>query len=206
MTLSNYTELQTEIANFLNRDDLTSVIPTFVRLAEAKMNRDIRHWRMEARKTALLDTQFTALPLDFLSPVRMTLNTAETKVLELAGTNEISKLRAEAGNATGVPAYYAMIDGSVEVFPSPDADYTIEMLYYEAIEGLSNSITTNWILTYYPDVYLYASLLQSAPYLMEDNRIPVWGAYYTSALETLNQENELAKTGGSGRRMKIRSY
>jgi len=206
MTLSNYTELQTEIANFLNRDDLTSVIPTFVRLAEAKMNRDIRHWRMEARKTALLDAQFTALPLDFLSPVRMTLNTAETKVLELAGTNEISKLRAEAGNATGVPAYYAMIDGSVEVFPSPDADYIIEMLYYEAIEGLSNSITTNWILTYYPDVYLYASLLQSAPYLMEDNRIPVWGAYYTSALETLNQENELAKTGGSGRRMKIRSY
>tara|TARA_B100000902_G_scaffold55608_1_gene62384 strand:- start:2736 stop:3356 length:621 start_codon:yes stop_codon:yes gene_type:complete len=206
MSLSNFTELKTEIANFLNRDDLTNVIPTFIRLAEAKMNRDIRHWRMEARKTALLDTQFTSLPTDFLSPVRMTLDTAETKVLELAGTNEISKLRAEAGNATGEPAYYAMIDGSIEVFPSPDADYTIEMLYYEAIEGLSNSITTNWILTYYPDVYLYASLLQSAPYLMEDNRIPVWGAYYTSALETLNQENELAKTGGSGRRMKIRSY
>ncbi len=206
MSLSNFTELKTEIGNFLNRDDLTNVIPTFVRLAEAKMNRDIRHWRMETRKTALLDNQFTALPIDFLSPVRMTLNTAETKVLELAGTNEISKLRAEAGNATGEPAYYAMIDGSIEVFPSPDADYTIEMLYYEAIEGLSNSITTNWILTYYPDVYLYASLLQSAPYLMEDNRIPVWGAYYTSALETLNQENELAKTGGSGRRMKIRSY
>ena len=206
MSLSNFTELKTEIANFLNRDDLTNVIPTFIRLAEAKMNRDIRHWRMETRKTALLDNQFTALPIDFLSPVRMTLNTAETKVLELAGINEISKLRAEAGNATGEPAYYAMIDGSIEVFPSPDADYTIEMLYYEAIEGLSNSITTNWILTYYPDVYLYASLLQSAPYLMEDNRIPVWGAYYTSALETLNQENELAKTGGSGRRMKIRSY
>ena len=206
MSLSNFTELKTEIANFLNRDDLTNVIPTFIRLAEAKMNRDIRHWRMETRKTALLDNQFTTLPIDFLSPVRMTLNTAETKVLELAGTNEISKFRAEAGNATGEPAYYAMIDGSIEVFPSPDADYTIEMLYYEAIEGLSNSITTNWILTYYPDVYLYASLLQSAPYLMEDNRIPVWGAYYTSALETLNQENELAKTGGSGRRMKIRSY
>ena len=206
MSLSNFTELKTEIANFLNRDDLTNVIPTFIRLAEAKMNRDIRHWRMETRKTALLDNQFTTLPIDFLSPVRMTLNTAETKVLELAGTNEISKLRAEACNATGEPAYYAMIDGSIEVFPSPDADYTIEMLYYEAIEGLSNSITTNWILTYYPDVYLYASLLQSAPYLMEDNRIPVWGAYYTSALETLNQENELAKTGGSGRRMKIRSY
>jgi len=92
VSISNFTELKSSIADFLNRDDLTNVIPTFIRLAEAKMNRDIRHWRMETRKTALLDNQFTALPIDFLSPVRMTLNTAETKVLELAGTNEISKL------------------------------------------------------------------------------------------------------------------
>ena len=36
MSLTNFTELKTEIANFLNRDDLTNVIPTFIRLAEAK--------------------------------------------------------------------------------------------------------------------------------------------------------------------------
>lgn len=206
MTLSNYTELTTEIANFLNRDDLTAAIPSFIRLAEAKMNRDARHWRMEKRSTAVLDTQYTALPNDFVSPIRLTLNTAATKVLELAGTNEISKLRADASNAGGEPSYYALIDGALEAFPSPDASYTLELLYYGSIDGLNPGNPTNWVLTYYPDVYLYGTLLHSAPYLMDDNRIQVWGAYYASAIESLNQENETAKTGGSGRRMHIRSY
>lgn len=206
MSISTYTELQTEIANFLNRDDLTTAIPSFIRLAEAKMNRDIRHWRMEKRATANLDTQYTALPNDFVAPIRFTLNTSTTKVLELAGTNEISKLREDAGNTLGEPSYYALIDGAIEAFPSPDTSYTLEFLYYGSIDALNSGNPTNWVLTNYPDVYLYGTLLHSAPYLMDDARIQVWGAYYASSIESLNQENETAKTGGSGRRMHIRSY
>ena len=206
MTLANFTELKTEIANFLNRDDLTSIIPTFIRLAEARMNRDFRHWRMEKRVTATLDTQFTSLPSDFIAPIRLTLNTADTKILELAGNNEIGGIRADALNSTGEPSYYAIVDGAIEVYPSPDASYTLELLYYGTIDGLNDSNTTNWVITNYPDLYLYATLLQSAPYLMEDERIGVWASYYSNAVETLNTENDLAKHGGSGRRMKIRSY
>ena len=206
MTLANFTELQTEIANFLNRDDLTTVIPTFIRLAEARMNRDIRHWRMEKRVTATLDTQFTSLPSDFIAPIRLTLNTADTKILELAGNNEIGGFRSETLNSSGEPSYYAIVDGAIEVFPTPSAAYNLELLYYGSIDGLNSSNATNWVITYYPDLYLYSTLLQSAPYLMEDERVGVWASYYASAVETLNNENELAKHGGSGRRMKIRSY
>ena len=206
MSISSYTELQTEVANFLNRDDLTTAIPTFIRLAEAKMNRDIRHWRMEKRSTAELDKQYTALPQDFIAPIRMHLQTAETKVLQLAGTDEISKLRADAGDAKGVPSYYSLIDGAIEVFPTPYATYTLEILYYGAVLPLTSTSTSNWVLENYPDVYLYGTLLHSAPYLMDNENIQVWGAYYTSSVESLNQENELAKHGGSGRRMHIRSY
>lgn len=206
MTLSNYTELTAEVANFLNRDDLTTVIPTFIRLAEARMNREVRHWRMEKRSVATINGKFTALPTDFIAPVRLTLNTAETKVLEVAGLNEIGKLRQEAGDTGGVPSYYNFIDGSIELFPTPDASYTLEMLYYGTIDALSPSNATNWVITNYPDLYLYSTLLQSAPYLMEDQRIQVWGAYYASAVDSLNQENDFAKHGGSGRRMKIGSY
>jgi hypothetical protein len=206
MSISNYTELTAEIANFLNRDDLTTAIPSFIRLAEAKLNRDARHWRMEKRSTAVLDTQYTALPTDFIVPIRLTLATSATKVLELAATNEISKLRSDALNATGEPSYYALIDGALEAFPTPDASYTLELLYYGLLDGLNSGNPTNWVLTYYPDVYLYGALLHSAPYLMDDSRIQVWGAYYASAIESLNHENETAKTGGSGRRMRIRSY
>ena len=48
MSITNYTNLQSTIADYLNRDDLTSVIPVFIQLAEAQMNRDIRHYEMEA--------------------------------------------------------------------------------------------------------------------------------------------------------------
>ena len=75
MALSTYDELKASIADFLNRDDLTSVIPDFIKLAETGMNREVRHWRMEKRATAQLDSQYTALPSDFLEPIRMSLNT-----------------------------------------------------------------------------------------------------------------------------------
>ena len=55
MSLSNYTGLKASIADFLNRDDLTAVIPDFITLAEAQINRDIRHFKMEARSSGQQD-------------------------------------------------------------------------------------------------------------------------------------------------------
>ena len=171
MSISTFDELKTSVADFLNRDDLTNVIPQFIKLAEARANREIRHWRMEKRATATLDTQFTSLPTDFLEAIRLTLNTPNTKPLEVAGNFEIASI-----------------------------------LYYSTINPLSSSNTTNWLLTYHPDVMLYGALLHSAPYLGDDGRIAIWGAYYASSIEALNRESESATTGGAGRRMKIRSY
>ena len=58
MSIINYTDLQSQIADFLNRDDLVGD-PDFITLAEADMNRRLRHWRMETRSRALLDTRYT---------------------------------------------------------------------------------------------------------------------------------------------------
>jgi hypothetical protein len=55
MAISTYSELQSSMADFLNRSDLTSVIPTFIALGEARMNRDIRHWQMENRASTTID-------------------------------------------------------------------------------------------------------------------------------------------------------
>ena len=81
MALSNYTELQASIADTLNRDDLTAVIPDFVRLAEAQLNRVVRHWRMEDRVIATVDSQYTALPTNFLEPIRMLKTSGKLEVL-----------------------------------------------------------------------------------------------------------------------------
>jgi len=206
MAITTYSELQASISDWLNRSDLTSQIPDFIALAEADMDRRIRHWRMERRSTALLDTQYSALPNDFIEPVRLSITSGDTYKLEAESQAQLLDRRAQASNATGLPKYYALTGGTIEVFPTPSDDYTLEMLYVSKLEPLTSSNTSNWILTYYPDCYLYGTLLHSAPFLEQDQRLTVWSALYEQSLQSVNNENNNAKFSGAGLRVKIRSY
>lgn len=205
MPLSNYTELQASIADTLNRDDLTNAIPDFIKLAEAQLGRDLRHWRMEDRANAVADAQYLALPNNFIAPIRITIPASPSYTLELVSPFQISKLRMENLDNTGRPEYYAVVDGAFELYPTPDADYTVELVYYEAIPDIAVN-TTNWLLTNYPDAYLYGTLIHSSPYLQEDQRVAVWNTLYLNSVSAINLEGERARTSGSGRRIQIRSY
>ena len=206
MPITTYAELKTNIADFLNRDDLTSVSSTFVSLAEADLNRQIRHWRQEKRSTAEIDTQYSAIPADMLEVIRFYITSGDTRPLELISQAEMLDRKFRNLNTSGQPAYYAVTAGELEVYPVPDGIYTSELYYFGKTPALSDSNTSNWILEHYPDAYLYGSLIHSAPYLKDDARIQVWAALYQNAIDAINQASEKAKFGGSGRRMKIRAY
>lgn len=206
MTITNYATLQTAISDFLNRDDLSSVIPTFIALAEADMQRKVRHWRMETRSTAQLDTQFSAIPSDWIETIRFYLTTGETSPLELISHAELLSRKQADGNVTNRPAYYAMSGAQFELYPVPDGTYAGELLYFAKIPALSDSNTTNWLLENAKDAYLYGALVHSAPYLKDDARIQIWAALYQSAIDNLNAESDSARHSGTGLRMKIRSF
>lgn len=205
MSITTYDELKTTIADFLNRDDLTSVIPTFISLAEADLNRQVRHWRMEDRSVATIDSQYTSLPTDFIEAVRVMLTSPSTQRLELITNSELMDRRA-ASETAGTPAYYAIVDGTFEIYPVPDQEYSMEILYFGRIPALSASITTNWMLDYNPDAYLYGSLAASAPYLGEDQRTQIWASLYKNAIDGINLEDDKAKASGAGHRMRLRSF
>jgi hypothetical protein len=206
MTITTYATLKTAVADFLNRDDLTSVVPTFIALAEADMQRKVRHWRMETRSTAQLDTQFSAIPSDWVETIRFYLTTGETSRLELISQAEMIDRKEADSNVTGRPYYYAMTGAQFELYPVPDGLYTGELLYFGKIPALSDSATTNWLLTNAPDAYLYGALIHSAPYLKDDARIQIWAALYQSAIDSLNNSSNDARHSGTGLRMKIRSF
>jgi len=206
MAITTYAELKSSIADFLNRDDLTSVIPTFIQLAESDMNRRVRHWRMESRVTVSASSQYTELPAYFLEPIRLQVTGSDFRELELISQSEMADRRQRNGDTAGKPAFYAITGGTIELYPTPDASYTIEVYYYSRIADLSDSDTSNWLLEFFPDAYLYASLQHTAAYLGEDQRLPVWASFATSAIEAINMESDKAKFGGSGKRMKIRAY
>ena len=206
MAITTYAELKTSITDFLNRDDLDTIAPTFISLAEADLQRRVRHWRGEKRSSAEIDTQYSAIPADFLEAIRFYITGGDTRPLELISQAELLDRKFKNLNTSGQPAYYAITAGEIEVYPVPDATYTSELYYNSRIPALSDSTTTNWLLDYYPDAYLYGSLVHSAPYLKEDARLQTWAALYQNAVDAINSESESSKFGGSGRRLKIRSY
>ena len=184
MAISTYSELKSAIADWLNRDDLTSVIPSFIELAEAELTRNLRHRKMIARADATINSEYTQTPLDWFQTQTLILETDPVTTLQYLTPEALNAKRA-ASTANGKPLFYTMIGTEIQVYPVPSGDYTAEMVYYSKIPSLSDSETTNWLLTLAPDIYLYGSLMQSAPYLQDDNRLSVWNALYQKKIEDI---------------------
>jgi len=205
MALSNYTGLKASIADFLNRDDLTAVIPDFVSLAEAQINRDIRHWKMEARSSGEQSAgdEYMQIPADWVETIRLHLTGTGTSVVNLVSRDSMADKREAQENATGTPRMYTHADGQFQLYPTPSNDTDFELLYYQKIPSLITN-TDNWLLLEAPDVYLYGALLHSAPYLADDQRVGVWAQMYSAAVQRLNQVSEDAMFSGSGLTLKVR--
>lgn len=202
--IADYDELKAAVADFLLRDDLTSVIPTFIRLAEARTDRELRHWRQEKRVDVSLTAQFNTLPTDFMQPIRLQITDAPTSEVAPISTAQMLQLRAERNDRAGTPTHYAVTAQQLELYPTPDSTYTANLLYYGRISALSGTNTTNWLLTEAPDLYLYGALIHSAPYLKDDARVGIWEGMYKLALENLIASSGEAKWGGAGLRIKTR--
>lgn len=202
--IADYDELKAALADFLNRDDLTAVIPTFIRLAESRIDRDLRHWRQEKRSTANLNAQYSLIPNDYLRPIRLQITDAPTGEVAPISTAQMLELRGDRNDRTGRPTHYALTAGSLELYPTPDKEYTASLVYYGRIAALSGSNATNWLLTEAPDAYLYGALVHSAPYLKDDNRLAIWETMFAQAMSNLNASSNDAKFGGTGLVMKTR--
>ena len=207
MSIASYDDLVAQVAGFLNRSSITSEVPTFIRLAEAQMNREIKHWKGEKRSEGQIDTRYSTLPADWRSPIRLSVITANgPREIEPISQREMLDLRTSTNDLVGVPQYYAISSGSLELYPTPSQPVNVMMIYRADIPALSPDNQSNWLLQEAPDAYLYGTLMQTAPWLREDERMAMWGSLYAQAIQSVNSDAEMAKHGGTGLRMKIRSY
>ena len=203
MSIINFGTLKTAIADTLNRDDLTSVIPQFVSLAQAQFNRKIRSHRQITRGSLTIDAQFEALPADWLETIRITMDASPIRALTQISMDDLTRYRTAIDNTTDAPVYFAHNGTDIELFPTPSTSYTGEITYYAKVTALSADGDTNWLLTNNPDVYLYGSLVHTAPYLREDPRIAVWAGLLAQGMDEIEDETAAARFG-SPLRMRLR--
>lgn len=188
MALSTYAELRAAVADTLNRDDLAGAIPDFIRLMTAEASSKLRVRQMVCRSTATIDGEYAALPPNFCGVKAVSLLTSPVTPLAFVDAAELRAMKAQDG-AAGRPRYYtvfgspgaAAASGEVQFLPAPDGEYVVEFLVYEAIPDLA-TYETNWLLDRYPHVCLYGALKQSAPYLKDDERLPMWAQLFEDGL------------------------
>ena len=197
MALDTYSGLKTSIADYVNRDDLTSIIPTFITLAEAKFNRKLRVRQMIKRATATIDTQYFAYPTDWLQAKEFILNTNPITYMEFVTDRQSNELRQNNIIAVGKPTYYTIIGTQIEVIATPDSSYTGELTYYGKIPALSDSNTSNWLLAYAPDLYLYGALLEATPYLKDDERLATWSQLYINSISDIEIADQRASVSST---------
>jgi hypothetical protein len=193
-TITNYATLQSAIADYLNRADLTAQIQTFIQFAEADLNTRLRSREMIVNATATSDGQFVALPPDWLEAINMMIVGGQSPLRYITPDEADTIIKAQTYTST---RFYSMTTGIIELVPPAVDDITIDMVYYGKIPALSDANTTNWLLTKAPDVYLYGALTHAAPFLMDDQRMPVFSQIYLARVQSLQDESQKALHSGS---------
>jgi hypothetical protein len=196
MSFTSYSELQTTIAGYLARSDLTTQIPDFIRLAELRLRRDLRIRQMlkSVTTSTVANDETVELPSDFL----------EVRDFVVVG-NPVRPLNYYSPSAfnrntrtweIGKPVDYTVLANDFQLAPIPDTVYTLKMFYFAAPVFLSDSNTSNAFLANTPDALLYGALLEAAPYLMDDARINTWGTMFDRAMASITRSDEQGQYSG----------
>lgn len=191
MALDSNINLQAAIAGWLNRDDLTSSIPDFITLCEAQMNKDLRTRQMIKRAQATISHEYEDLPGDYLEMLGIQIPTAGSLPPDAVEYISPSAFNARTDLFTpGTPSMFTIIGEQLRFGPPPSS-LVCEVSYYAPIPPLALN-ASNWLLVAAPEIYLYGSLIQSAPYLRDDQRVGVWQTFYATGVSNLNDSSNAA--------------
>ncbi len=213
--INTYATLQTAVANWLDRSDLTDRIPEFIALAEARMNRTLRlaimlnvdETTLGGAATLISGTRDYALPSGYLQMVDFHLRTSPITTLSYLTPENMNRMWA--GSQGGKPLAYTIFSDNasgtpikkVRLGPSPGSGYNYSMMFYKKIDALSVDNTTEQMLTDNPDVYLYGALLEAEPFLMNDQRVQLWATAFQESLRSLQDQDNKDRHSGSAMRV-----
>lgn len=187
MAIQTYADLKASIASWLNRSDLSGVIPDLISIAEANLNRDLDNIRsMETKVTlsTVAGVSSVALPTDMLEMKRLQLVSNPNQVLVYMSADELSATYVDGQQDR--PVNFAAIGGNLELGPIPDNVYSLELTYFQKLPALSDANQTNWLITAWPDAYLWGALCAAQPFLGNDARIGTFQAMYANAVKGIN--------------------
>jgi hypothetical protein len=196
--ITDYATLQTEIAAFAYRDDLTAKIPTFIQLCEADMQVRCKLVDLESNVSIVLTSGVGPLPTGYTGARSVWYDGDQVRELKYITPNQLTAYDALAG----LPTYYTIIGTDIHVIPS--ATGTVKMTYKARFTALSSTDTTNAILIKYPDAYLHGSLVQLAMYTKDADTMTTSNAAYEAAIKRIKTDDTERRNGGATLQVRAR--
>lgn len=178
-----YATLQTDVADYLHRADLTAKLPAFVTLAEAALFRELQIKDMALSVAGSTTGEYGTLPTDFGSVSKVT-----TAVGDAEYTLDYKSLDYSPTGVT-YPTSYALENNQLRIFgASTGQAYTL--YYLPKVEALSDTNTTNWLLDNAPDLYLYATALEGAKYIRDMAQVQALTQLVGSLIDSVRRASD----------------
>lgn len=191
----NYSDLKDSIAAYLHRTDLTAMIPEFIADAETRIYNELRIKAMEASYSQAVSSGSVTLPTGFLEWIDLYVDGDSVQKLTRKDIEWIYT-KYPARNGAGKPVFFAR-EGESLIFGPYAGAYTIKGRYYKRLTALSDSNTTNWFTENEPALLRFGALCEAAPYILNDERVPIWEAKYQAAKNRIQRTDKLEKMSGS---------
>ena len=189
MAIDSYATLQTSIAGWIDRDDLTDRIKDFIALGESRIYRDLRIRAMEEPLSDTVASGVIAVPSDYRAVKSAYINGSPTSKLEWQTVDYIYS-KYPNRTSTNKPKFISREGANFIFGPYPDSAYTVQGIYYKRLPALSDSNTTNWFTDNAPDILMWASLVESVGYTMEDERLGVWESKYVQIKNQIQKDDD----------------
>lgn len=168
MALASYTDLQSQIANWLARDDLTAFIPDFITLFECAAARRLKVRLQETTTTLTPTGGVVALPADYLGSRTVTWTGDPRIDLDYVHPSVVTFYNPS--QSSGTPTRYTVSGQNLTIDQSDDTD--LSFTYYAKSGAVS--ATLNSIFTRYPDVYLFGSLCEAGAFNKDAEAAILW--------------------------------
>lgn len=195
-----YSGLVSDVADHLERSDLSAKIPLMVRRVERRLNRILRVPEMEETVTLTTDAERLDLPTDFLKARALYLDTDPRRELECVSLGTLRTKYAQ--QTTGKPECYAISGSDIILGPAPDDEYDLILTYYQKIPALSTDSETNWLISDHYDIYLFGTLLAAEFYGWNDERLPMIKNAWDEAIDELTEQGKGKQYGASPLRLR----
>lgn len=193
MAITTYSELKVAIQNWAKRSDITTLVDDFIDLAESDLWQRLRIRDMETETSLSSSTSVrtVALPSAFLQARRLRIDRTDLDDVVLQYETPMSLRVVESA---GMPLRFT-ITNQIELDRVSDQVYTLKLQYYASLTALSNSNTTNAVLTRFPMVYLYASLFHYAQWAQDDLLIDRYALLAEGAIAQANAADRKGRYG-----------